>query len=229
MITADDQMWELSPKEAVKLQRELAAQVILRPLSMNFRFLGASDLTYLKVNGETRHIAVLAVFSWPDLALVEMVDVTGIARFPYVPGLLSFREAPPLLEAWQMLRRPPDVLLCDGQGLAHPRKLGLACHLGLCLGIPTVGCAKTRLCGDHGEPAPAKGSFAPLSLNGEIVGAVFRSRDRVKPLYVSPGHLCDVGGAVELVSRCVGKYRIPDPQRLVHNRATELRRACSKD
>jgi deoxyribonuclease V len=136
---------------------------------------------------------------------------------------LSFREIPPLLEAWAKIGQKPDVLLCDGQGIAHPRKVGLASHFGLYLDIPTVGCAKSRLCGSYDEPPLKKGSSRPLLLNGEQVGIVFRSRDGVKPIYVSPGHLSDLASSKKLVSRCIGRYRIPEPLRLAHIEANRQR------
>lgn len=139
--------WDLSPKEAIELQRELAQHVQLKPLPEHFEVLGAADIGYVARTNQL--VAAMLTFTWPDLQLIETSHVVSPILFPYIPGLLSFREVPPLLEAHRRLKRPPDILLCDGQGIAHPRKLGLASHLGLCLGIPAVGCAKKRLCGEH--------------------------------------------------------------------------------
>lgn len=214
--------WSLNPKDAVALQRELAQKVVIRPLPENFNVLGAADVSYWKA--EDRQVALIVTFRWPRLELLETVHVVTPVRFPYIPGLLSFREIPPLLEAYQKLERKPDVFLCDGQGLAHPRKLGLACHLGLELGIPAVGCAKSRLCGEHEPFDLRRGNYTPLTLHGEVVGYVFCSRDGVKPLYISPGHLADLESSRELIQRCLFRYRIPEPLRQAHHRATRLRR-----
>lgn len=213
--------WDLSPREAVQLQKELARKVVLQPLPLDFDVLAAADLSYFK--GGTYLAAVIVTFRWPDLSPIETVHVKAPVKFPYVPGLLSFREIPALLEAFQRLRTRPDVFLCDGQGLAHPRKFGLACHLGLVLDLPAVGCAKSRLCGEHPPLELRKGHSVPLVLNGERVGSVYCSRTGVKPLYISPGHLADLPSSEELVSHCVGRFRIPEPLRRAHAAATALR------
>jgi len=213
--------WELSPGEAVALQKSLAAKVRNQPLPTRFKVIGAADISY------SRHtdilIAVIVSLSWPGLDPVETAHHVCMTEFPYVPGLLAFREVPPLIETYRKISRKPDVMLCDGQGIAHPRKLGLAAHLGLCLGIPTVGCAKSRLCGEHESPTLRKGLSKPLILNGEQVGLVFCSRDGVKPIYISPGHLADIASSKWLASRCLRRYRIPEPLRLAHNEANRIR------
>ena len=211
----------LTPAEAIALQKELAGRVELRPLPARFHVLAAADLSYLP---SRELIAVVVTFSWPGLQLLEKVHVRRPVEFPYVPGLLSFREAPALTAAFHKLERRPDVFLCDGQGLAHPRRFGLACHVGLLLDIPTVGCAKKRLCGTHDPVGIEKGSRSLLSLDGDPVGYVYRSRTGVKPIYVSPGHKADLESSLALVERCVRRYRIPEPLRVAHNTATLLRR-----
>lgn len=213
--------WNLPPKEAVALQRELQQQVRLRPLPADFAVLGAADIAYLQSTRQL--VAVMVTFQWPGLQLIEAVHAVSKIRFPYIPGLLSFREVPGVLEAHRKLQQLPDVILCDGQGIAHPRRLGLASHLGLCLNVPTVGCAKKRLCGEHEPPDLHKGSFTPLYLQGEAVGYVYRSRDRVKPIYISPGHLADLESSRELIRRCLGRFRLPEPIRYAHQLATRLR------
>lgn len=215
--------WELTPKQAVALQRELAERIVLQPLPSRFGVLGAADISYLK--SLNRLVAVVLTFRWPSLARLETVHIVAPIRFPYVPGLLSFREIPPVLEAIEQLADPPEVFLCDGQGIAHPRRLGLAAHLGLCLEVPTVGCAKSRLCGSHEPLDLQRGNYAPLHLADEIVGCVFCSRAGVKPLYISPGHLADVDTSRQLVERCLGRYRIPEPLRQAHQAAAMLRKS----
>lgn len=216
------QDWDLSPAQARALQIELAGKVRIEKLPEHFAVLGASDIGYVKAGN--RQVAVMVTFDWPSLELLETAHCITEVRFPYIPGLLSFREIPPLLEAHRRLKRPPDVLLCDGQGIAHPRRLGLASHLGLCLDIPTVGCAKKRLCGAHDPLDSARGSWKPLLLHDETVGCVYRSREAVKPIYISPGHLSDFDTARTLIERCLRRYRLPEPLRMAHHTATRLRR-----
>jgi deoxyribonuclease V len=223
-VTRDDAelSWDLTPKEAVQLQKQLASQVVLKPLPRRFTVLGAADLAYLKTSNEL--IAVVLTFRWPSLEPLETVDVREPVRFPYVPGLLSFRELPALLNAYRLLETPPEVFVCDGQGLAHPRKFGIACHLGVVLDLPTVGCAKSRLCGEYKPFELKRGRHRPLRLQGETVGSVLCSRTGVKPIYISPGHLADLPSARKLIAACLGRYRVPEPLRQAHNTATRLRR-----
>jgi deoxyribonuclease V len=213
--------WALSVKEAVALQQTLAAQVRIEPLPTRLKIIGAADISYSRQTDLL--ISVIVALRWPSLDLLDSVHYVCRATFPYMPGLLSFREVPPLIEAYRKIREKLDVLLCDGQGIAHPRKVGFASHLGLCLGIPTVGCAKSRLCGDHESLSLRKGSSKPLLLSGEQLGVVFCSRDGVKPIYISPGHLSDIASSERLVSRCLRGYRIPEPLRLAHLEANRRR------
>lgn len=217
--------WSITPKDAIALQKELAGRVRIQPLPSSFGILGAADIAYCKSSDAL--IAVIVTCGWPHLEVIESVHIAARAQFAYIPGLLSFREVPPLLRAYSELKAKPDIFLCDGQGIAHPRRLGFAAHLGLCLEIPTVGCAKSRLCGNHETLTLRKGCSTPLVLHGEQVGVVYCSRDGVKPIYISPGHLSDIPSSERLVSRCLGRYRIPEPLRLAHNLATRLRRETS--
>jgi deoxyribonuclease V len=156
----------------------------------------------------------------------EVLDRSGVlaeARFPYVPGLLTFREAPAVIEAFAKLNVKPDVLICDGQGIAHPRRMGLAAHLGLWLGIPTIGCAKSWFFGEFAEPGPERGDWSPLTDEGETIGAVLRTRSRVKPVFVSSGHLCNLKSAIETVLAAAPSYRQPTTTRLAHQYVNELR------
>ncbi|MCU0573383.1 MAG: endonuclease V [Syntrophobacteraceae bacterium] len=220
MIPCED-IWKLTPAEARELQSELVGRVVIRPLPGSFEILGAADIGYVKASNLLA--AAVVTFAWPELEPMEEAHAVAPARFPYVPGLLSFREIPALLEAFARLNRQPRVLLCDGQGIAHPRRFGLASHLGLCLGIPTVGCAKKRLCGDFEPFGRRRGQWSPLTLDGDAVGRVLCTRDGVKPVYVSPGHLADIPSSAALILKCLRKFRIPEPLRRAHLAATRLR------
>jgi deoxyribonuclease V len=167
--------------------------------------------------------AAIVVLELPSLRVVETVGVAGRAEFPYVPGLLSFREMPPLLEAFRKLRVTPDAVLVDGQGIAHPRRCGLASHLGLVLDLPTIGCAKSRLIGKYREPGLRRGSASDLRDGGELVGRVVRTRDGVAPLFVSVGHKISLDDAVALVLECAPRYRLPETTRQAHTLVNQLR------
>lgn len=213
--------WNLSEADALEVQRRLAPLVDTATPLGEVKLLAGCDIAY-----DTDSLAAWAAvvtMTFPDLAVVERVVVREEVTFPYVPGLLSFRECPPLLSAFASLRTLPDVVILDAQGIAHPRRFGSACHLGLWLGLPTVGCAKTWLCGEHPQVGPTAGDHAPLTLAGEVVGAVVRSATNVRPVYVSPGHLADVAGAVRLVTATLGGYRHPTPTRLAHLAANAAR------
>ena len=206
--------WNLSPKQAIALQKQMATRVILKPLPEEITVVAGADVGYSR--RYDRAVAAVATYTYPGLELRELVLFQGKFSYPYVPGLLSLREVPLLLRAFERLREVPDVVLCDGQGTAHPRRFGLASHLGLWLNLPTVGCAKTRLVGTHGKVGPRKGQYRSLQYRDERVGVVLRTRTKVKPLYVSPGHLAEVDSSRKLVERCCTKYRLPEPIRRAH-------------
>ena len=212
--------WDISPTAAVALQRDLAGQLRLNqslPESA-VRTIAGVDLSPPDTeSGRVRGAAV--VVTWPSLEVVEVSTAEGIADFPYVPGLLSFREAPILLEALAGLHSTPDVILVDGQGTAHPRRFGIACHLGLAIDVPTIGCAKSRLVGTHQQPAEAKGAWTPLEHGGDTIGAVVRTRTGVRPIYVSPGNNIDLESSVRWALACSPRYRVPVPTRLAHRAA----------
>ena len=168
-------------------------------------------------------VAAAAVLGFPGLDLEEYAISRQPATFPYIPGLLSFREAPAVVDALEKLSVLPDLILCDGQGIAHPRRFGIACHIGLITGIPTIGVGKTLLVGRHAEVPEARGAWVPLEDRGEVIGAVLRTRVGVKPVYVSPGHKMDIGHAVELVMAATRKYRLPETTRWAHRLASEIR------
>jgi len=208
--------WNLSPKAAVTLQRELAHNIDVHNAVERVDTVAGIDVG---VKGDMARAAVV-VLTFPDLQPVERLSVDRRVTFPYVPGLLSFREAPAILEALALLSHIPDVLVFDGQGYAHPRRMGIATHVGILLDHPSVGCAKSRLCGTHEEPGPERGSYAWLYDREEIIGAVVRTRTRVRPVYVSIGHKIRLQSAIDLVLRCGAGYRLPEPTRWAHRLAS---------
>ncbi|HZW30318.1 MAG TPA: deoxyribonuclease V [Isosphaeraceae bacterium] len=218
--------WDLDAAQARALQAELAARVDTSRRLRPYETVAGADVSYNKWS-PTLHAAVV-VLRAGTLEPIERAGVVAEARFPYVPGLLSFREAPAVIAAFGKLTVRPDVLICDGQGIAHPRRLGLACHLGLWLGIPTIGCAKSWLFGQYQEPGSERGDWTPLTDGDETIGAVLRSRSRVQPLFVSPGHLCDLDGAIAAVLASTSKFRLPETTRLAHNYVNELRRGAGE-
>lgn len=218
--------WNLTPKEAVAEQQRLRNLVRIEPLTRPVRTIAGADISFNKFS-ETVYAGIV-VLDLNSLQIVETAGVQSVAKFPYVPGLLSFRETPSLLEAWAQLKIKPDVLMLDGQGLAHPRRCGIACHVGVLLDLPTIGCAKSILVGKHGELAAEAGSQAPLIDRGEQVGVALRTKKNVAPVYVSAGHLIDLPGAIELVLRSTSKYRQPDPTRQAHLLVNRLRTAAGQ-
>ncbi len=201
--------WPTGIREARGVQLEWASRVRFHPLKAEPRFVAGVDAAF----SEDKVFAAACLYSYPALEPAEDATATLDLVFPYVPGYLAFREGPALLGAIAALGRKPDVILVDGQGIAHPRGLGVASHIGVLLGIPTVGCAKSRLVGEFCEPGRTRDSCSPLRHKGRTVGAVVRTRTGVRPLFVSPGHLVDIPWAVRLVLRSSVKYRIPEPLR----------------
>ncbi|NOX55655.1 MAG: deoxyribonuclease V [Planctomycetes bacterium] len=214
--------WNLSPEEATAVQLRLARRVLLKAAPRIVRTVGGADVSYDKE--QNLLFAGLVVLASPSLKLVERAYAVRRCRFPYIPGLLSFRECPALLAAAARIGTAPDVLIVDSQGIAHPRRFGLASHLGLLLDCSTVGCAKSWLVGEYEEPPPAEGSWSPLWHDGRQVGAVVRTRERVKPVFVSPGHRMTVRHAVRLVLETSRGYRLPEPVRQAHLFVGRLRR-----
>ncbi len=201
--------WDLEPSEAIALQRELARSVEREPRLGPVQRIAGIDASYRA--GVAR--AAIAIFSYPALTLVDYVVAERPVEYPYVPGLLSFREAPAVLDALEKLLALPDLLIFDAHGLAHPRRLGLACHVGLLADLPSVGCAKSRLCGQHAEPGTTYGSVAALRDDTEVIGAVVRTRNDVRPVFVSIGHRVDLPSAVHYVLGCCRGYRLPEVTR----------------
>ncbi len=218
--------WDLSAPEARALQEELTGQVNTSVPLGAWNTLAAADVSFDR--GSPTLYAAVVVVERGTWAVKARVGVAAPASFPYVPGLLSFRELPAVLDAFGRLDEPPDIVLCDGQGIAHPRRLGIASHLGLWLDRPTIGCAKSLLCGSYDEPGPDRGDRSPLVDRGEVIGSVLRTRSKVKPLFVSPGHLCDLPSAIEVVMETTtGRLRLPTPARLAHAYVNEIRRAVA--
>jgi deoxyribonuclease V len=218
---------DLSPSEARRLQGELAPRVVEGPpLGLSgLRYVAGADVS---TQGE-RGYATVVVLSFPELVVVEVRGFEAPLTFPYVPGLLAFREIPPLVGALDEVRSEVDVVIFDAQGIAHQRGLGLASHLGLFLDVPAVGCAKSRLVGVHEEPGLKKGSVTDLVYRKKVVGKVVRTRTGVSPVYVSVGNRVDLDSAVDLVLRCCTRYRLPETTRQAHNAANRLRRGEGPD
>jgi len=217
--------WNLSPREAIALQRRLAGRVEREDRLDEVCHIAGVDIGFEQKGAITR--AAVVVLAWPPRSpgmfdVVEEALYREPTRMPYIPGLLSFREVPAALAAFERLSVTPALVMVDGQGIAHPRRLGVASHLGLWLDLPTVGVAKSRLCGRHDEPGPARGDWAPLveGPDDEVIGAVLRSRVGVKPLFVSPGHRVTLPTALAWVVACLGRTKLPEPTRLADRLAS---------
>jgi deoxyribonuclease V len=202
--------WDVTEAEAIAIQQQLRGQVQRSgPIRLeNVRTVAGIDASYKEIGQ-----AAVVVLSFPDMSVVEQVTATRTSVFPYVPGLLSFREGPAVLDAMAKLTTTPDVLIFDGQGIAHPRRLGIATHMGVVLNCPSIGCAKSRLVGTYAEPGPNAGDQSPLYDHGEQIGVVLRSKARTNPLFISTGHLIDLEVAMAILLRCFRGYRLPEPTR----------------
>jgi deoxyribonuclease V len=214
--------WTMTPREAIELQKTLRERVRLEPLKKPIETIAGADISFNKFSPVV--YAGLVVLRLPSLEVVEEVGVVSETAFPYVPGLLSFRESPSVLEAWSKLKTEPDAVMFDGQGIAHPRRVGIASHVGLIIGRPTLGCAKSVLVGKYEEPEEERGSWAEMVDKGEVVGAAVRTKTKVQPIFVSPGHLIDLEGAIKLTLQSDGGYRQPEPTRRAHHLVNALRR-----
>jgi len=222
MLVRELHSLDLSPADARRLQGELAPRVMDTPaLDLEgVEYVAGADVS---TQGEFAYATVVAL-SFPELSVVEVRGFETPLEFPYVPGLLSFRELPTVLGALERVEAPVDAIIADAHGLAHPRRMGLASHLGLFVDVPCVGCAKSRLIGDYEEPEREKGSVTCLTHRGEVIGKVVRTRDGVSPMFVSVGNNIDLKSAVELVLACCPKYRLPETTRQAHDVANRLRR-----
>ena len=206
--------------EAKSLQEELKKRLVIAHLRKRPRYLVGVDAAFFG----SKVLAAACLFTYPALEPMEDSSVVEEALFPYVPGFLAFREGPAIIRALNKLKRTPDLLLVDGHGIAHPRGIGIASHLGILLDVPAIGCAKSRLIGEYEKPEQTKGNWSNLEFNSEIIGAVLRTRSYVKPVFVSPGHKIDLAGSIEIVMNCADKYRIPEPLRAADMMSKRLRR-----
>ncbi len=206
--------WQITTAQAEHLQKKLASQVSRKSEVASPRFIAGADISAPDSSGFAR--AAVVVLDYPELQVIEVKTAEDVLNFPYIPGLLSFREAPLVLAACQKLSTAPNLLLVDGQGIAHPRRFGLASHLGLLLDIPTIGCAKSRLCGTHKPLSNQVGAYAELIDNTETIGAALRTKANANPVYVSIGHKVDLPTAIHWVMVCCRDHRLPEPSRLAH-------------
>ncbi|MDE1463110.1 deoxyribonuclease V [Spartinivicinus poritis] len=211
----------ITESDALKVQYQLAAKVITEDDFSKIHYVAGVDVAYEKHSNQLI-AAVVVLNATSTLQIVETATATGRAQFPYIPGLFSFRELPPLVKALEQLSTEPDLIICDGQGIAHPRRFGLACHLGILYNIPTIGCGKTRLIGEAGTIAPTRGSFTELIDNEEVIGCVLRTQSDVKPIYVSIGHRVCLATACEWVLKLSPKYRLPETTRQADQLVNQL-------
>ena len=217
--------WQVTSDQALEIQRRLASQVTTNNKVGAAHLIAGVDISGVDARGMAR--GAIVVLSYPELEPVESIVTEETVDFPYIPGLLSFREVPLLLAACEKLPIIPDLIMVDGQGIAHPRRIGLASHLGLFLDIPTIGCAKSRLCGSHGTVANEPGSWAELFDRDEVIGVALRTKTRSRPLYISIGHKVNLPLAIHWVLSCCRGYRLPEPTRLAHLAAS--RRSIEKN
>jgi deoxyribonuclease V len=211
--------WPATVEEAIIIQEQLRSQVITQDKFQEpVQYVAGVDMGF-EADGTISRAAV-AVLSFPDLQVIETTLAHRPTTFPYIPGFLSFREIPAVLDALEKIKTTPDIILCDGQGIAHPRRLGIACHLGILIDIPTIGVAKSLLIGKHEELPETRGSWQPLIHRGETIGAVLRTRTKVKPVYVSSGNRVSLPTAIDYVLRCTPKYRLPETTRIADKLAS---------
>ncbi len=216
--------WNVNYKEAVEIQKRLKKQIILKNSfkNLNGKLIAGADVSYDKEID--RFYAGVVVFELQTMQKIEEVTASGKVSFPYIPGLLSFRESPILLRAFSKVKKTPDIIILDAQGIAHPRGIGLASHIGLLLNKPSIGCAKTRLIGEYDNVGKEAGCYSQLTIKGKAVGVVLRTRKNVKPVFVSPGHKIDLAMSIDLVLKSCRGYKLPEPTRQAHNLVTKVRK-----
>ena len=209
-------------QELTALQNKMQQRIIIQKPDFDLRLIAGCDSSFI---GEDAILSVFVLMTYPKLEVLEKVWHYGPVELPYVPGFLSFREAPNLLEAYKKLDQKPDLIMVDGHGISHPRRLGIATHLGLHLDKPTMGVAKKVLVGKYKEPDKTKGSISPLEYKGQVIANVLRTKDNVKPVFVSPGHLMDLESATEIALNCATKYKLPEPTRLADHYAAVFKKS----
>jgi deoxyribonuclease V len=212
--------WPKNISDAKAIQISLRDKVKIIPLKKPPQYIASVDASFT----DDEIIAVTCIYKYPELVYIGHETAIKEATFPYVPGYLTFREGPAIIEAINSLSIKPDLILVDGQGIAHPKGIGIASHIGVLLGMPTIGCAKSRLIGEYKEPGFKKGDWSSLKSNGRAIGAVLRTKENVRPLFVSPGHRIDLKASIEIVLGCTSKYRIPDPLRMADFISKKLKR-----
>ena len=204
--------WEIQPKEAIRCQERLSKNILLSPTFKNIKLIAGVDASYQKA----LIIGGIVILTYPKLTILDYDYAVREVNFPYIPGLLTFREGPVLVELFQKIKWNPDIIFFDGQGIAHPKRMGIATHMGLLLNQPTIGCAKSHLIGSYQSPGKQKGSYSLLLQKGSIIGAVLRTKNNVKPIFVSPGNGINLEKAIEITLSCITNYRIPEPIRQAH-------------
>lgn len=210
--------WKVSIEEAIRIQENLNSHLILKKTFSRMRMIGGGDVSYSK--GDL--FGAIVVLSFPEMEPLDQATAIGKILFPYVPGLLTFREGPILIKAFEKLKVKPDLMIFDGQGIAHPRGMGLASHMGLWLDLPSIGCAKTSLLNEFESPDNSKGSYEWVYQKGKKVGAVLRTRQGVKPVFVSPGHRIDLTTCIQIILAICQRYRIPEPLRKAHQLSRKI-------
>jgi len=210
--------------EAKKLQEELREKLLSIPAPEKMTTIGGADLSFNRFG--TTFYAGIVILSFPDMKLIGRSLVKMEVHFPYVPGYLSFREVPPLLLAWNQIPVKPDVVVLDGHGVAHPRRMGVAAHFGCVVHHPTIGCAKKKLYGEYKEPLPYRDAVSPLTDPGtkEILGYVLRTREKVKPVFISPGNMMNMDSSIQIIKQCMRRHRLPEPTRMAHEAVNMFRR-----
>lgn len=211
--------WEVNPQEAIKIQKDLKSNISLKKSFSKINKIAGADVSYY----QNKMIAGVVIFEFPNLKTIERQSFISTVNFPYIPGLLTFREGPSLLAAFKKIKNDPDIILFDGQGIAHPRRMGIATHLGLFLDKPTIGCAKSKLSGKYTSVGEGKGDYTLLKEGKEVLGAVLRTRRKVKPIFISPGYKIDLSNSIEITLKCIVKYRLPVPVREAHIFVNQIR------
>lgn len=209
-----DYSWDVTPTQAIAVQKQLRSSIQISPFEGVLSIIGGADISFNRFDPVV--YAGIVLLSYPSLEVIAYSLVKTTATFPYIPGLLSFREIPALMKVWEQIPHKPGVVVVDGQGIAHPRRMGIASHFGLVTDTPTIGCAKSPLMPNYTEPAHSKGSIGIIADNGEQIGLVIRTKDGVKPVFVSPGHKTDFNDSQQIILRCVKQHKLPEPTRQAH-------------